>query len=141
MKRFLLLSLLIVDLWAGQAVAVLESLKNDVGIRRNGVQISTPKSGDALYRGDVLFTGSSGALSIVFNDGTAVSLGNKSALKIDDYLFEPTRKQYRFDILLEKGNAMFETGKIGKVAPESVTFRVPEGTIGVRGTRFFVEVH
>jgi len=77
----------------------------------------------------------------VFNDGSTVALGHKSVLKIDDYLFEPSRKNYRLDLSLNEGSAIVETGKIGKLSPESVTFRVPEGTIGVRGTRFFVKVH
>jgi hypothetical protein len=141
MKRALLLCLLSLQLWSAEAVAILESQKNEVGIRRAG-NVITPQSGrEELYRGDILFTGKEGALSIVFNDGSTVALGHKSVLKIDDYLFEPSEKNYRLDLSLNEGSAIVETGKIGKLSPESVTFRVPEGTIGVRGTRFFVKVH
>ncbi len=41
---------------------------------------------------------------------------------------------------MSKGLATFESGKIGKLSPESVRFRIPEGTIGIRGTKFYVEV-
>ncbi|MHC3993873.1 FecR family protein [Thiomicrolovo sp. ZZH C-3] len=141
MKRALLLSLLTLQLWSAEAVAVLESQKNEVGIRRGGSVITPQTDRAELYRGDILFTGKKGVLSIVFNDGSTVALGHKSVLKIDDYLFDPGQKAYRFDLSLDEGSAIVETGKIGKLSPESVTFRVPEGTIGVRGTRFFVKVH
>ncbi|WP_345970844.1 FecR domain-containing protein [Sulfurimonas sp. HSL1-6] len=141
MKQILLLCLISITLWSAESVAVLDNLKNEVGIRRGGDVITPSGSGEELYRGDIIFTGSDGALSILFNDGSTVALGNKSVLKIDDYLFEPSQKKYRFDLFLKEGSAIVETGKIGKVSPKSVTFRVPEGTIGVRGTRFFVKVH
>ncbi|WP_345989541.1 FecR family protein [Sulfurimonas sp. HSL1-2] len=141
MKRLLLLCLMSLQLWSAEAVAVLDSQKNEVGIRRGGDVITPKDSGAELYPGDILFTGKEGALSILFNDGSTVALGHKSVLKIDDYLFEPSQKAYRFDLSLSEGSAIVETGKIGKLSPESVTFRVPEGTIGVRGTRFFVKVH
>ena len=41
---------------------------------------------------------------------------------------------------LKKGKAVFSSGKIGKLSPESVKFRIPEGIIGIRGTQFAVEV-
>lgn len=139
-RSVILLLLTLCALRADDAVAVLKNLKNGVEIHRGDLLLTAPASGEKLYSGDILFTGSDGALSVIFNDGSIVSLGNKSILKIDDYLFVPCEKRYRFDLFLKKGNAVFETGKIGKAAPEAVTFRVPEGTIGVRGTKFFVEV-
>jgi hypothetical protein len=33
-----------------------------------------------------------------------------------------------------------ETGKIGKLAPQNFAFQIPQGTIGIRGTKFIVDV-
>ncbi|NOX16251.1 MAG: FecR domain-containing protein [Epsilonproteobacteria bacterium] len=51
-----------------------------------------------------------------------------------------TKNKFAFDLNMKKGLASFESGKIGKLAPKVVHFRVPEGTIGIRGTKFYVEV-
>jgi len=40
---------------------------------------------------------------------------------------------------LKKGKAVFSSGKIGKLSPKSVKFRIPTGVIGIRGTKFAVE--
>jgi len=42
-------------------------------------------------------------------------------------------------VTLPKGTIVFESGKIGKLAPEKVTIKVPQGIIGIRGTKFIVE--
>lgn len=78
-------------------------------------------------------------MGISFNDGTRIAIGSKSILVIDNYLFAPSRKDFRFDLSLQKGTAVFESGKISKLAPEKVHFKVPQGVIGIRGTKFVVE--
>lgn len=140
MRYFLLLFGLCYTLLAGDAAAILKTLKGDVKIERYGGTPPTEVEGEELYSGDILVTGKDGALSVIFNDGTVVSLGNRSILRIDDYLYKPEKRKYRFELFLKRGSATVESGKIAKSDPDSVIFRVPQGTIGVRGTRFFVEV-
>jgi hypothetical protein len=41
---------------------------------------------------------------------------------------------------LSKGTAAVETGKIGKLAPKNISFKVPQGSVGIRGTKFIVDV-
>ena len=50
------------------------------------------------------------------------------------------KKKYKVDLELKKGKAMFSSGKIGKLSPKSFKLRIPEGAIGIRGTKFVVEV-
>jgi len=40
-----------------------------------------------------------------------------------------------------KGTASYLSGIIGHQSPESVKFRTPEATIGIRGTHFLVKVN
>jgi hypothetical protein len=41
---------------------------------------------------------------------------------------------------LKKGSAVYNSGKIGKLSPESVKLSTPRATVGVRGTRFIIKV-
>jgi len=80
------------------------------------------------------------SIGITFDDGTRVSLGEKAIFVINNFKVEPTKKEYDVDLNLKKGKAVFSSGKIGKLSPKSVKFRIPEGVIGIRGTKFAVEV-
>jgi len=59
---------------------------------------------------------------------------------INKFIVKPSKKKYDVDLKLKKGKAVFSSGKIGKLSPKSVKFRIPEGIIGIRGTKFAVEV-
>ncbi len=120
-------------------VATIKSAEGDVKAVRGGESIALKKS-DKLLQGDVIETAADSSAGIIFNDGTALSIGPKSLISIDSYVFEPTQQQYDFKLNMKKGLANFESGKIGKLAPEAVEFKIPDGVIGIRGTKFFVEV-
>jgi hypothetical protein len=96
--------------------------------------------GHKVQEYDVIITKQNSSVGMIFEDGTMVSLGENSVLSINKYLFRPSLKEFSFDIDMRKGLATYESGKMGKLAPESVKFRIPEGTIGIRGTKFYVEV-
>ena len=35
---------------------------------------------------------------------------------------------------------MFESGKVSEISPESFEFKIPDGIIGIRGTKFIIEL-
>jgi len=43
-------------------------------------------------------------------------------------------------IRITKGSLAYLSGLIGKLSPESARFETPVATIGIRGTRFAVQV-
>lgn len=138
-KWIILLSLscgLIVN--AAEPIAIIKSVKGEVSVKRNNAYIPAQK-GESLLVKDLIQTGDGSTIGLSFNDGTVISLGPKSMLVVDDYLFKPASNEYNFDLNLKKGTSVFESGKIGKMAPQKVTFRVPQGSIGIRGTKFLVE--
>jgi len=123
---------------ASEAVALIKNVKGESTLKRENT-IFPAEKGELLLRRDVIQTGENATMGLSFNDGTRLSVGPKSILVIDDYLFQPAKKNFRFDLTLQKGTAVFESGKISKLAPEKVKFRVPQGVIGIRGTKFVVE--
>ena len=58
---------------------------------------------------------------------------------VRDYVFQPKAGKYAFSLYMSKGSAIYESGKIGKLAPEAVKVETPKATVGVRGTRFLIE--
>jgi hypothetical protein len=88
----------------------------------------------------MILTKSKSAIGVMFDDGTRLSLGEKAIFIINEFRVKPSKKSYNVDLRLKKGKAVFSSGKVGKLAPESVKFRIPEGIIGIRGTKFAVEV-
>ncbi len=144
MLRVLLVCVLFACTWTIPAdaagIAVVKYIQGRVQVEHEG-HLRDLSEGAELASGDLLITGADGAVGIVFNDGSLLSLQKKSYLKIRQYSFEPLEKQFDFHLFLKKGGALFESGKIGTLAPDKFLFEIPSGTIGIRGTRFLVEVN
>lgn len=60
---------------------------------------------------------------------------------VRDYVFEPKQGKFSFALYLAKGSAIYESGKIGKLSPQSVKVEAPNVTVGVRGIRFLIEAN
>jgi len=120
-------------------VAVVKKLEGEVFAKRKSEMMKL-NVGDQLQVGDTLITKLYSSIGIIFHDGTIVSLGEKSVLSIDQYLFKPVEKDFKFDIDLHKGIASFKSGKISELSPQSIKFKVPKGTVGISGTKFRIEV-
>ena len=138
MKKNVILLLLLSSLSFAN-IAIVKKLSGNVEVKRKGKVIPL-KKGSSLKKGDVILTKSESSVGIIFDDGSLVSLGEKAIFVINNYVVKPSKKKYDIDLELKKGKAMFNSGKISKLAPESVKFRIPEGAIGIRGTKFVVEV-
>ena len=103
--------------------------------------IRTPASvGDHLHQGDILITSSGSSLGVIFRDDTMLSLGPKSEVRIDEFVFNPADDAMAFLAHVGKGTAQFITGQMSKIAPERMSVETPLATIGIRGTRFLVKV-
>lgn len=120
-------------------IAIVKNTKGVVTVKRAG-EIHLIKPGDQLHKGDILMTGDNSRVGMIFDDGSILSLEEKSFLRIKDFLFIPIESKFKFKLYLKKGTALFESGKIGTLSPEDFSFEIPEGTIGIRGTKFLIEV-
>jgi len=123
-------------LFAG--VAMVKTITGKVEVKRAQKTLSL-KKGSILEKGDIVMSQSKSSIGITFDDGTRVSLGEKTIFVIKEFKVKPVEKEYDVDLDLKKGKAVFSSGKIGKLSPKSVKFRIPQGIIGIRGTKFAVE--
>lgn len=122
-----------------EPVAVIKELQGSATVKRNEVLYPLHK-GDYLYSGDTLQTTKKSDVGLSFNDGTRIAIGSETHFVIDEYLFAPAQQNFTFKVHLPKGSMIFESGRMGKLAPEKVKIKVPQGIIGIRGTKFAVEV-
>ncbi len=138
MKIFMIV-LLVLSFLFSKDIAIVKKISGEVTAKRAQKMVSLI-IGQKIQEGDLIVTKSSSDIGMIFEDGTILALGENSVLSVDKYLFKPASNEFLVDMDMKKGTASFESGKIGKLSPESVKFRVPEGTIGIRGTKFYVEV-
>lgn len=121
-------------------VALFKNVSGDVKVMRGNTTL-VPVAGTTLMRADVVVCGPQSTGGIVFVDGTTLTLDASTEIEIRRYLFQPEAKQYDFALHLKKGSAIYSSGKLGKLSPDSVDLSTPRATIGVRGTRFIVSAN
>ena len=103
-------------------------------------QILPAKAGLEIEANDTLRTGTDGSIGVVFHDDTLLSLGPGSVLVIDEFVYAPRQGKLSLVFRMIKGTAVYLSGLIAKLAPDSVRFVTPSASVGVRGTKFAVKV-
>lgn len=92
------------------------------------------KVGEVLFEADSLRTGGNGRLGITLKDDTRVSLGPSSEIRLDRFTYAPAEGQFGFVLRLVRGVAAYVSGRIAKLAPDSIRLETPAAIVGVRGT-------
>jgi hypothetical protein len=98
-------------------------------------------TGDKIFEGDTLRTGTDGSLGTILKDDTFISLGPNSELVISEFLFVPAEGKFSIITRMLKGTAAYLSGVIAKLSPQSVRFETPLASVGIRGTKFLVNVN
>lgn len=117
------------------AIGVVKTVNGAAFIDRGGRSLQ-PAPGTRVHLGDALRTGDAGSMGVTLRDGTIIALGSHSQFVVETYLFQPQSRLFGFVGRLLRGEAVYTSGDIGRLAPESVEIHVPGGVVGVRGTRF-----
>ena len=120
-------------------VGFVKTYEPTAKILREGKENNVYKGAD-VYQGDTLVTDSDGAVGIIFDDGSVLTLGPSGKLVIEEFMFQPAEKQVSFISRIVKGTVSFLSGTIGKIRPDSIQFKTPTATLGLRGTKVLIEV-
>ena len=124
---------------ASPAIATVQKVSGTATVVRGGSTLSATR-GLELWENDTLRTGPEGSMGVVFNDDTVLSLGPESVLVIDKFMFAPRQGKFSIVLRMIKGTAAYLSGLISKLAPGSAHFETPTASIGIRGTKFVVNV-
>lgn len=86
--------------------------------------------------GDIIRTKSDGSAEVLFVDGSAMTIGPKSRLGIDEYLFKPEADKRTASVKLYRGKMGFDVKK-ADYAAEGSKFEMKTRTAvaGIRGTK------
>ncbi len=121
------------------SVGRVKTVKGSASILRG--QSSLPAViNERVFQGDTLRTGPDGSLGMLLKDDTSLSLGPNSVVVVDQFLFAPAEGKLSLVTRMLRGTAVYISGIIAKLSPQSVRFETPNATIGIRGTRFLVKV-
>jgi len=102
---------------------------------------TTPvKAGDAVFATDVIRTAGDGSVGVTLRDDTRVSLGPNSEVKIERYVYSPGEGGLGMVLKFMRGAAVYVSGRIAKMAPDSIRLETPTGIVGVRGTTVAIRV-
>lgn len=124
----------------GQPIGHIENLEGTAtATRADGTQV-TLKAGDPIFADDILETGPDGALGLVFIDKSTMSMADGGRIILDEMVYGPSTHLGVQAFNVVRGAFVFASGIIGKNDPDSVTVSTPVATIGIRGTKYGVEV-
>ena len=127
---------------ASPALAEIGRIKSNVGdahIVRGGQSIAAAP-GVKLEATDLLKTGKDGRMGIAFTDDTRIAVGPNSNILLATYKYDRTQQTGQFVARVNKGSLGVVSGKIAKSAKNAMQVHTPTTILGVRGTRFVVDV-
>jgi hypothetical protein len=98
------------------------------------------KPGQMVFQADGLKTGADGRLGITLKDDTRVSIGPGSEVRLDRFVFVPAEGRMGLVLKVVRGVMAYVSGRIAKLAPDSIRLETPAAVVGVRGTTLALRV-
>jgi hypothetical protein len=127
---------------AAQAATPAGHVKTSSGaafiVRDNATIAARP--GTAVFETDTLRTGADGTVGITLKDDTRVSLGPSSEVRIERYTYAPGDGGFAMVLRFARGVAAYVSGRMAKLAPDSIRLETPSAIVGVRGTTVAIRV-
>ena len=95
-------------------------------------------TGSKIYFGDTIIVSEQSNAQILLLDETALTIGEKSELTIDDFVYDPQTKVGKIVSNIKVGTVRVITGEISIQNPDNLEVNIPTGSVGARGTEFIV---
>lgn len=124
------------------AFAEIARIKQSSGaafVERNAQRLR-PAPGLQLLAGDRLVTGKDGRMSLSFVDNTRFAVGPNSRISVSEFQYDRTRQRGSFVTQVDRGSLAVVSGRIAKSDRDAMKVRTPKTLLGVRGTKFIIEV-
>jgi len=106
---------------------------------RAGAQLPA-EAGQPIFEADTVKTGADGRLGITLKDDTRVSLGPSSEVRVNRFVYAPAEGRLGLALGVVRGVMAYVSGRIAKLAPDSIRLETPAAVMGVRGTTLAVRV-
>lgn len=128
--------------WAAPAWAEIARVKMSAGqafVVRGKAQLPA-RPGLIVESSDTLLTRKDGRLALTFIDNTRFALGPNSSVSVSKFLFDRRTQKGEFEARVNRGSLAVVSGQIAKGQKDAMKVRTPTTVLGVRGTRFVVNV-
>jgi hypothetical protein len=91
----------------------------------------TLSGGSDIYSKETVRTGETGQADLQFRDQSNLSVGPKSSVRLDTFVYDPNKSAGSVAIQATRGSFRFVTGSQG--GGGNYQIKTPYGTLGVRG--------
>jgi hypothetical protein len=96
--------------------------------------------GHILFETDAVRTGADGRVGVTLKDDTRFSLGPSSEVRLERFVYAPAEGSLGLVLQFVRGMAAYVSGRIAKLAPDSIRLETPAAIVGVRGTTVAIHV-
>jgi len=86
--------------------------------------------GSTVYSKELIRTGDAGVADLRFHDNSNLSVGPKSSVRLDKFVYDPNKSAGSVAVEATRGSFRFVTGSQSK---GSYQVKTPYGTLGIRG--------
>lgn len=119
---------------AAEPIGLVMSLKGPVTVTGADGTARKIEFQSKIFLNDTIVTGAKAKIEILFTDDTRFSLGENSEMTMDEYIYNPGKKdENKFGAKLKKGLFHTITGKIPVMDPDGFKVKTSRSTIGIRG--------
>jgi hypothetical protein len=117
----------------------VKTASGEAFVVRDGEAIPA-KPGQLVFAADSLKTGSEGTIGVTLKDETRLSLGPASEVRVERFVYAPAEGSLGMVLKFVRGAAAYVSGRIAKLAPDSIRLETPAAIVGVRGTSLAILV-
>jgi len=107
-------------------------------VRQNITVAARP--GEPVFATDALRTGADGTIGVTLKDDTRLSLGPSSEVRLERYVYAPGEGGFEMVLKFVRGASAYVSGRMAKLAPDSIRLETPSAIVGVRGTTVAIRV-
>ena len=108
-------------------------------ILRDKIEIAA-KPGQIVFEADSLRTGADGSIGVTLKDDTRLALGPASEIRLERFAYAPGSESLGMVLRFVRGVTAYVSGRLAKLAPDSIRLETPSAIVGVRGTTLAIRV-
>jgi len=116
---------------APSRIGAAAAVRNQVTAAQQGAEAHALSTGGSIFQNDLVSTGANSVAQLLFTDQTTLSVGPRSQVRLDRYVYDPNRGAGDVAVSFTSGALRFITGSQD---PHNYQVHTPVATIGVRGT-------
>ena len=105
-----------------------------------GRAVTPAQPGQLVYEADALRTGADGSIGVTLKDDTRLALGPGSEVRLERFAYAPGTAGVGMVLKFVRGVTTYVSGRLAKLAPDSIRLETPSAIVGVRGTTVAIHV-